>query len=220
MATSRLRLSSLPTLGGVASGVLVAAAFAFIPAGPLESTVELAGLPAMLPAARPPLGSTARLLLASGGGLFTGATVWAALYLLFGPGGPFAKAGGTDGMPQVRVADAHPDAPPRKPFSAADFEAPPPPVPAPPPVEQPLPRDLDQPLSAFDPAAIPAAPKPPVRPVEPIAPRPARLAPGERIESFEISPRHAEETGAPSIEALLDRLEQGTSRRQDLRRAG
>lgn len=216
MVTTRPRPSSLPLVGGVASGLFVAAAFASMPAPLLESVVELAALPAMIAAAQPPLGATARLLLAGCSGLFVGATVWAALYLLFGPGGPFAKAGGADGMPQVRVADAHPDAPPRKPFSAADFGAPPPPAAAPPPVEQPLPRDLDQPLAAFDPAAIPAAPMQPVRPVF----RRAALARGERIESFEISPRHAEETGAPSIEALLERLEQGTLRRHGMRRAG
>lgn len=213
MVSPRLRLSSLPTVGGVASGLVVAALFALLPSRLLEAVVELAGLPAMLPAAQPPLGTTARLLLAGCGALFVGATVWAALYLLFGPGGPFAKAGGTDGLPQVRVADAHPDAPPRKPFSAADFGAPPPPVPMAPPVEQPLPSDLDQPLAAFDPAAIPDEPKQPVRPVEPITPRAAKLAPGERIESFEISSRQAEEAGATSVEALLERLEQGTFRR-------
>lgn len=208
-------------VGGVASGLLVAAAFAFAPVALIEGVVEASGLPAMLPMAQPPLGVTARLLLAVGGGVFVGATCWAALYLLFGPGGVFAREGGADGMPEVRVADAHPDAPPRKPFSAADFGAPPPPAAVEPPVERELPDDLEQPLAAFDPHAIPAAPREPVRPVAPLLTRPTLLEPGERIDSFEISSRHAEEAGAPSIEALLARLEEGTLRRQrGLRTAG
>lgn len=219
MVPTRFRLSSLPTIGGVASGLLVAAAFALAPPSLLQDFVELSGLPLMFGAARPPLGTTARLMLALGGGVFVGATGWAALYLLFGRGGLFARQGGADGMPQVRVADAHPDAPPRKPLYAADLAESAPPAPAPPPIERPLPRDLDQPLAAFDPAAIPAAPKQPVRPVPSVVPA-ARLDPGERIESFELSSRHAESTGVPSVEALLDRLERGTLRREALRRAG
>ncbi len=66
----------------------------------------------------------------------------------------------------VRRADAHPDAPPRKPMSAADLGTP---------MmevgvgaardERPIPVDLDLPLAAFDPKAILPSPMTPARPV-------------------------------------------------------
>jgi hypothetical protein len=94
-------------------------------------------------------------------------------------------------------------------------------------VERPLPVDLDEPLAAFDPHAILAAPREPVRAVSPLVTAPPLrirrepLAPGERISSVEIPPPHASETDAPSIESLLARLERGTERRAlELRRAG
>ncbi|MBO9711402.1 hypothetical protein [Sphingomonas sp.] len=110
-----------------------------------------------------------------------------------------------------------------------------------PPAEQDLPVNLDQPLAAFDPSAIPEAPMPP-----PVAPtplrRPARpmtFDSHERFETFELMPpvrpvrtgprpvpsfpEPAElppredaiarpETDA-TIHALLDRLERGVARR-------
>ncbi|UYY59803.1 hypothetical protein [Sphingomonas sp. S2-65] len=111
-----------------------------------------------------------------------------------------------------------------------------------PPVEQPLPRDLDQPLAAFDPQAVPDVPLPPPvlpplkpKPVveieEPATPQP------ERFEVFELTPQRrralldgdrypfAAGAEAPveerlsrpeteaSVHALLDRLERGVIRR-------
>ncbi len=58
---------------------------------------------------------------------------WAVLYLLWGPGGWLDRG--------AEVADA------RRPLSYADLGPPPP-------REQPLPTDLDQPLSAYDPEAL------------------------------------------------------------------
>jgi hypothetical protein len=172
---------------------------------------------------------TARLMLALGGGAGLGAVAWAALFLLFGPGGVFAREGGRDGLPEIRSADAHPDAPVRKPIMAGEDLG----LPMAAPFEQPLPRDLDQPLAAFHPNAIPESPREPARaPAPTTAPAPAPaglplkvkpepLAPGERIESFEISQRHAAESGVSSIDALLARLERGTvARRRELGRAG
>lgn len=101
---------------------------------------------------------------------------------------------------------------------------------------QPLPADLDQPLSAFDPAAIPEhplAPPPPLKPLHRAPPAPPVFAVGERFETFELTlpVRPAvEETVAPapaalpsgglaapeteaSVLALLDRLERGIARR-------
>lgn len=108
----------------------------------------------------------------------------------------------------------------------------------PPPTPQPLPADLDQPLSAFDPGAIldvPLAPPPPLAPLN-RAPMPPVLAEGERFETFELtpplrmaaastpatasppaSPRQPDSLSAPetdaSVHALLDRLERGIARR-------
>jgi hypothetical protein len=103
---------------------------------------------------------------------------------------------------------------------------------APLPEVQALPADLDQPLAAFDPYAIPAVPMVPPLPVRPLRRRAAR-APifddGERFETFELTPpvRPAPEPivvsepvaeapppiAAPqteaSVQALLDRLERG-----------
>lgn len=100
-----------------------------------------------------------------------------------------------------------------------------------PPTPQPLPADLDQPLSAFDPGAIPDLPRAPPPPLAPLTRAPA-LAHGERLETFELRPPvppvakpapvaapaplpdnlAAPETDA-SVNALLDRLERGIARR-------
>ena len=99
-----------------------------------------------------------------------------------------------------------------------------------PPAPQPLPADLDQPLSAFDPAAIPDIPLAPPPPLAPLVRAPAKplLAEGERFETFELIPPirpaappepvvQAESLAAPetdaSVHALLDRLERGIARR-------
>lgn len=106
------------------------------------------------------------------------------------------------------------------------------PVIASPPSVQPLPDDLDQPLAAFDPGAIPEAPMVPPPPVAPLRrqARPAVFDPGERFETFELTPQlrpapappvQAEREASPitapetaaSIHALLDRLERGVARR-------
>lgn len=99
------------------------------------------------------------------------------------------------------------------------------------PAEQALPTDFDQPLSAFDPAAIPAVPKPTPVPLPPLrrTPRPSIFDESERFEIFELTPparrapepvlepavaRHEPmvrpETQA-SIHALLERLERGVA---------
>lgn len=122
---------------------------------------------------------------------------------------------GAAGM--LRRADIHPDAPPRPPLragrdlgdpfppadewqpdewltapfpaeweaEATDKPAVEPVVSAPPP-ERPLPRDLDQPMAAFDPDAVPDTPLPPPTPAA--RERRALIDPGDRIETFELTP--------------------------------
>jgi len=103
-------------------------------------------------------------------------------------------------------------------------------------VEQELPVDLGQPLSAFDPQAIPVVPKPAPVPLAPLRrqPRPSIFDESERFEIFELTPpprRHvpepvAEAPAVPvrerivrpetdaSIHALLERLERGVADKQ------
>ncbi|MCW4463184.1 hypothetical protein OK349_15840 [Sphingomonas sp. BT-65] len=106
---------------------------------------------------------------------------------------------------------------------------------APPLDPQPLPADLDQPLSAFDPEAIPERPLAPPPPLKPLhrAPSPV-FAEGERFETFEFTPSsrpalaasvapvvppRSDSLAAPeteaSVHALLDRLERGIVRRSE-----
>ena len=219
--------------GGLAAGAVTVATVLLIPRMTLEDLVWNSGIAALMPVAEPPLGSTARAVLALGGGLLVAAVMWAGLFLLFGKDGLFdpnraAASPGTheptadptvdsidvdNRVPTLRRADAHPDAPARRPLSARDLGSPMPPVAADPvasPVVRPLPDDLDQPLAAFDPAAVPDAPREPVRPVAPL--KAPALAAGERITSVELPRVPSVEDGAPSIETLLRRLEQGTQR--------
>ncbi len=212
-------------IAGAAAGVAVAALFVAVPAGVLEDWVWASGVPALVAAAAPPLGTTARAVLALAGGAMTGSVVWALLYLLVGPGGLLASKTVASAVPVVRRADAHPDAPPRRPMTAAEMGTPLMEV-ASPPVVQDLPADLDQPLAAFDPAAIPEVPLEPLAKVEPLAKLEPRvrtaLAPGERIDTYVLTPpspavapepKRAAAGVQPSIEALLRRLEEVAAQR-------
>lgn len=199
-------------VGGAVAALAVAVLFVALPATVLEDWVWRSGLPSLIGAAEPPLGTTARAVLALAGGALAGAVTWSALFLLFGPGGLLApRAASSDGVPVLRRADAHPDAPARRPLSAADLEddddtmfarpvtgASPPP----PPVEQPIPADLDLPLAAFHPGALPPVPLTPVRPVPPL-----------RVPAKPAAEEPAAPAAPPTIESLIDRLECVTRRR-------
>lgn len=196
----------LPIAGAGAAGLAAMASALLLPTAWLESAVWRSGIAALLPVAEPPLGATARAALALGGGGGIAAVAWAALFLLWGSGGPLAPRP----FHGVRRGDAHPDAPPRPPLSVLELGVPAPAAPPSPPQERDLPADLDQPLAAFDPAAVPAVPREPVRAVAPLA-APRALADGERIETFDLSPRKPGDD-QPSIEQLLRRLETGAAR--------
>lgn len=195
-------MQSLPTIGGVGTAALVAAVLIALPDWRLEAAVNASGLPSLLGVAQPPLGLTARALLALTGATLGGAVVWSALYLLWGPGGFLEPRVQTDG-PTTRRADAHPDAPPRWPLHATDLGVPPPPA------VRPIPADLDQPLAAYHPAAIPEVPLEPVRAIRP----PER--PAERIETFTL-PTTDPAPKPSTIEGLIERLEQGIGRRAEV----
>jgi hypothetical protein len=118
----RLNLPVAPLAGGVI-GFVTAALFALMPTGMLEDLVVDSGIAAVLSAAEPPLGFTARFILIFlvGGGV--GMVAWFALFLLLGTRSIVVQHGvddaGDEHMPRLRRADAHPDAPARRPLSAA-----------------------------------------------------------------------------------------------------
>lgn len=234
VAVPRLARLTLPIapLGAIAMFLLAAAAGVLVPGSLLESLVLWSGLPRWLPPATPPLGGSARLLFALVAGVGAGAAGWATLFLIAGKRRiailPRARrlAEPVEGVPIIRRADAHPDAPARRPIfaeqdlgepflaiRAADSEAT---VPDADRAleEQGLPGDLDLPLAAFDPAAVPDQPREPVRAVPSLA-RPAPLAPGERIATFAPDPVPGIGPVAEpaSLDTLLRRLEESARRR-------
>ncbi|MGK6321148.1 hypothetical protein [Sphingomonas sp. DT-204] len=223
----RLTLSPAALAAIVAAGA-AAAAMVALPAHILESAAADSGIAAFVPSAEPPLGPTARTLLAMLGGAFAGAVGWAVVTLLPRPRPAARPPSDEETVPVLRRADAHPDAPPRAPLLATRDLGPPPfpperVDPAPAPIERDLPCDLGTPLSVFDPGAIPDVPAVPVPPVAPLYRKP-ELQPGERIETFELArpaplpiderPLAAPRTEA-TIQALLDRLENGVARRAE-----
>lgn len=209
-----------PAWIGGAIGVFLACLVLIAPDWRLENLVVQLGLPDILSAAQPPLGTKARLMFAVAAGIGAGAVGWAIAYLLWGPGGLLSRRVAAvrqddeDYVPSVRRSDRHPDAPPRRPLHAAELGAPPPPVEEEP-IERTLPVDLDQPLAAFDPDAILSVPREPVRPVAPLTPEPMPLppmrdpAPPESGAALPLPDRQNE-----SIETLLDRLERETALRK------
>lgn len=207
-------------LGGAALGLMTAIAFALIPGEILDRLVLRSGIAAIIAAAEPPLGMTARIVLAlMGGGTIT-LLVWFALFLVLGSrtlmlGGDVAAQADPDtgdDVPVLRRADAHPDAPSRRPvFANRDLGTPflevrarqategvdvsgavPAPLPM---LHAPvdLPGDLELPLSAFDPGAIgiPAdpTPVPPCTTTPPPLTIPSLVSPAERRQIFEPTER-------------------------------
>jgi hypothetical protein len=192
----------LAPLGAGLALFLVVVAAALVPAAALEALSRASGLSALVGAAQPPLGWTARAVVAVVAGGAAAALAWAVLRL--GVGRRRVRLAWPEPAP-VRRADAHPDAPlPRPIMAGADLGRPL--------MEQPLPRDLDTPLAAVDPEAIPDVPLQPVRAVAPLA-RPApTLAPGERMEVFALAPAPAPTPA--SVDALLERLERNADRQR------
>lgn len=220
-----------PAAGIVAAG-LVAIAFLLMPIVVIEDMAMDSGVAALLTAAAPPFGLTARLAVAFFAALAAGGITWFGLFLILGARTVLLnRAAPEDGVPVLRRADAHPDAPPRRPvFANRDLGTPFLDVKAEPIVEteesviEPhfvveacdVPADLDTPIAAYrtpDDAPLPdpePAPAPVLTPVS--APR---FAPHERIETFGLA---SDEPSAPlpqaTIHDLLERLERGVAKRQ------
>jgi hypothetical protein len=159
----RLILPLAPTGAGIA-GVFTALMFAVVPSGALESLVVDSGIASLVNAAQPPLGLTARAVLALVGGGVISVLAWVALFVAVGTRSIILQnpraAGNAD--PALRRADIHPDAPPRQPVFAnrdlgtpfLDVRAPVKPAAT----ERDLPADLDMPLALFDPHSFATPP--------------------------------------------------------------
>lgn len=220
-AIPRMAFVNLPVaaIGAGFAGALAAAGMAAMPAPMLATLIDTLGLPDLIAAAAPPIGVTGRVLFALACGGVIGSVVWAVIVLAVGT--HWRRSASEEGMPVLRRADIHPDAPARRPIFASEELGPPlPPVqpviaaapaPLPQPLAQPLPRNLDVPLAQYDPDAIPAVPAEPVRAIAPIA-----AVRGERMETFALTPLRRDvplPEDRPSLHALIDRLEKGAGRR-------
>jgi hypothetical protein len=117
-------------VAGLAALAAAFAAFA-MPQDLLSRAVVATGLPSLLSAAQPPLGVTARVVLAVGGAAIAFGLVFLLLRLLDRSGmNDAAEAKAQDDLlsPRLRRRDVHPDAPALRPISAArDFGEPVPP---------------------------------------------------------------------------------------------
>ena len=211
----RLNLPIAPLVAALIGGV-TALAFTLMPVAMLEDFVIDSGVAAVLPAAEPPLGETARAALIMIGGGGTALIAWFALFLVLGARAIVIQRSGEsdeEKTPVLRRADAHPDAPARRPLSAnrelgtpflevraerpvhitadlSDEAEPEVAEPAPMAEERDLPADLDMPLAAFDPKAIPEKPIDWFEQRAPLlrTPRQQVFDPGERFETFDLTP--------------------------------
>ena len=194
----RLNLPVAPFVAVVIGGI-VALVFAIIPAGSLEQLMIDSGIAAIIPATQPPLGVTARAVLILAAGAGSALVAWFALFLLIGGRAIVVQntgaVGDDEAAPVLRRADAHPDAPARRPLSATrELGTPflevranrptenngemPAIAPEQPALARDLPADLDTPLAAFDPSAIPAKPIDWSPPTAEVAAQPDRPAAG------------------------------------------
>jgi len=165
--------------------------FLLMPTAVLEDLVVDSGIASLITAAQPPLGMTAHFAIAFLVALIVGSVSWFGLFLLIGTRvvaiGRHARE---DGVPILRRADAHPDAPPRRPvFANRDLGTPflevtadtPPPMSAADAMayaprvieERPIPVDLDTPLATYRSPLDPPLPLPDPLPLgrvdEPVA---------------------------------------------------
>ncbi len=188
MIFSLLRLSGRSAID-LPVAVLAALSIAFIafaaPADLLGALVASSGLPAILPAAAPPLGTTARIAIALGGSAIVFLLVLALLGWLDRFATPsrsrfVSEPDVASEAPRLRRRDAHPDAPAVKPVSAA--------------------RDF----GSFE-----AAPELPVAPVTELEPAAAiEAAPPA------LSPAFVLPEATDSLPNLMARLEAGLTRRE------
>lgn len=222
--------SGLAALAAISAGFV---AFA-MPEPLFTGLIEASRLPDVVAAARPPLGETARLAATGAAALLTFAGVWALMALL----GRLPAARGREAEPEaetprLRRADAHPDAPARRPLLARDLGEPLdlegfPEAPAE--SEPPFAETEDRPLPGFlipQPEPEPAAEADPEWPD--YEPERAEDEPGQAPEpeaepEAEAEPRpiselaaqlpEAEQDPDQSLSQLVNRIEFGLSRKR------
>ncbi|HTU11621.1 MAG TPA: hypothetical protein VMG08_12080 [Allosphingosinicella sp.] len=210
-------------VAGLAALAAAFAAFA-VPQDLLSRAVVATGLPSLLSAAQPPLGLTARVVLAIGGAAIVFGLVFLLLRLLDRSGmNAAAEAKEQEELlaPRVRRRDVHPDAPAPRPISAArDLGEPMPPR---------APRDeVPAWLDEAEPAAariVDSQPEPEPEPVfvpapEPVAelwrapepepvfePAPEPEVAPEPVAEFEPEPESEPEVSATAVPELEPALE-------------
>lgn len=201
--------------GGIAFAVLA------MPDWRLTAIVDATGIAAIFPPAQPPLGNTARLTLALGlGAICFGAFLWLLRAADRIPSEPRAVDADKRPAPiRLRRADAHPDAPPRRPLVAnrdlgepADeilvlTEV----VAEPEPVIEPVP----EPVLEVEPEPVfEAEPEPVSEPVpEPVAALVEEPA-AAFVPELQAPPAPAAPPREESIAELMQRLESGLGRRE------
>ncbi|HEX7692982.1 MAG TPA: hypothetical protein VF409_00725 [Sphingomonas sp.] len=169
----------LAPVAALALAALSALMFLIMPIAVIEDMVIDSGIASFVTAAQPPLGTTAHLAIAFMVALCVGAMSWFGLFLLVGNRTVVVgRDAREDGVPVLRRADAHPDAPPRRPvFANRDLgtpfleitaDSPPPamsvadavafePEAA---IERTIPADLDTPLATYRGPLDPPLPAP------------------------------------------------------------
>jgi hypothetical protein len=217
---------------GLAAFAAVSAGFvAFaMPEALFSGLIQATGLPELVAAARPPLGDTARFAVTGAATLVTFAAVWALMAALDRVPARREPAAELEAeAPRLRRADAHPDAPARRPLLARDLgepleldqmaEAP---------VEAPFAEADLRPLPGFlipqepEPAAVAEAeaeteadqPEPQPEPAAEARPEPA----AEPLPIAELAARlpetEAEDEGDQSLSQLVNRIEFGLNRKR------
>ena len=204
--------------------------FLLMPTAVLEDLVVDSGIASLVTAAQPPLGITAHFAIAFLVALAVGGVSWFGLFLLVGT--RMVVIGGNareDGVPVLRRADAHPDAPPRRPvFANRDLGTPflevtadtPPPMSAadamayarPGVEERAIPVDLDTPLATYRGPLDPPLPEPDPLPLgwvdEPVAvPSPIHAQTPVPEPMVAVDPRpFAIEPESPAVVPAVDDL--------------
>jgi hypothetical protein len=113
--------AGLAALAAVSAGFVVFA----MPEPVFSGFVEATRLPDLIPAAQPPLGETARFAATGAAALLIFAAIWALMAALGRLPAPRAHQTEPEAeTPRLRRADAHPDAPDRRPLLARDLGEP------------------------------------------------------------------------------------------------
>ncbi|HEX8579702.1 MAG TPA: hypothetical protein VF655_08940 [Allosphingosinicella sp.] len=204
-------------LAGLAGAAFAFAAFA-LPEWRLTQLALGSGLANIFPPAQPPLGLTARALFAGGVGVIALIGSYLLLRLADRPRVAKREVTEADAPPEpirLRRADAHPDAPARRPLTARDLGEPA----EDPPEELLLAPETEAPafLVEQEPETVEAEPveaeaepeAPLVWPPEPVAEEAPQPEP-----EHEPAPAPAEAEAEPSITKLMQRLEFGLAKKE------